>query len=321
MQHHRQHSTKQRASRPKTIYCILCPSFHGATLLSLLLSNHSRVLSLGDTLPALDHGIFCSCGESFENCDFWSEMSKALSYTCDRTLVPSHPNLLPVNLFPWSGQGRLAPAMRRMRLQLTGYNSFLAGLASHAAIRLGVTMPGQRFKIAYAEFLVVCARHHDFELFIDGYKCRNRYLSLKASGLPVAGVIHVLRDPRAFVASFKRVGEPVERMAATWDRDHRLIEKYTAAVHENVIRIRYEDLCKEPEEVLARLQEFMGLESEEILRPVAKNLHWMGNASLLEFTGEVWVNERWRQELDEAELATIREKNSKTAISFGYDLD
>ena len=74
-------------------------------------------------------------------------------------------------------------------------------------------------------------------------------------------------------------------------------------------------------ELLVRVQDFMGLENEKILRPFAQNLHWMGNASLLEFTGEVRWKERWRQELDEAELATIREKNSKTAISFGYDLD
>ena len=33
---------------------VVCPSFHGATLLALLLNNHSQISALGDMLPWLD---------------------------------------------------------------------------------------------------------------------------------------------------------------------------------------------------------------------------------------------------------------------------
>ena len=61
--------TVQKAKKLE-IYCILCPSYHGATLLSLLLGNHTKVFSLGDTIPTEPFPIRCGCGAPFDRCEF-----------------------------------------------------------------------------------------------------------------------------------------------------------------------------------------------------------------------------------------------------------
>ena len=59
---------------PLSIYCVLCPSFHGATLLSLVIGNHSRMLSLGDTV-ATEPGHHCGCGALVAECPFWRRVN------------------------------------------------------------------------------------------------------------------------------------------------------------------------------------------------------------------------------------------------------
>ena len=60
---------------PKQFNFVLCPSFHGASLLAILLNNHSKIISLGDTIPTRKTADFsCSCGRLIENCTFWSHI-------------------------------------------------------------------------------------------------------------------------------------------------------------------------------------------------------------------------------------------------------
>ena len=53
----------------------LCPSYHGATLLSLILGNHSKVEALGDTVPTTAFNHQCGCGNYVAECDFWKGLA------------------------------------------------------------------------------------------------------------------------------------------------------------------------------------------------------------------------------------------------------
>src|SRR5918911_1327506 len=61
-----------RAARPMRVAFVVCPPFHGATLLALLLNNHSQISALGDMLPLRDRNQLCACGQPSRKCDFWS---------------------------------------------------------------------------------------------------------------------------------------------------------------------------------------------------------------------------------------------------------
>lgn len=61
--------------------------------------------------------------------------------------------------------------------------------------------------------------------------------------------IHLVRDPRAVCYSYLKKRESMVRHVYSWVRSHHAIERYLAN-KPNFIRIRYEDLCRKPNDVL-----------------------------------------------------------------------
>jgi hypothetical protein len=157
-------------------------------------------------------------------------------------------------------------------------------------------------------------------VFVDGFKSKTRYVVLKACGLPVRGVIHLIRDPRAYVASSKRAGIPVASAAREWVRYHTRIERLTNFTSEKVVRIRYEDLCERPHDVIESVQCWMGFHPQPRRLEPRKDLHWLGNSSVFDFGGHVLRHERWREELSRADLEIICRLTLKTANRYGYAL-
>ncbi len=278
----------------KEIYCTLCPSFHGSTLLSLVLGNHSRILGLGDTVPP-EVWDRCGCGAKPDQCEFWGQVRAAVD--------PA-----PRNLFPPSVQ--LLPDVH--------LNFFAVAALSLTARALGVTLPQRRFAHSYREFLSVCAQHASFDIFIDGFKRPDHYLSLKASGFNVRGVIHLVRDPRAFAASAKRAGIPAAKAARTWIWHHRAVRVLTRATGERVMRVRYEDLCQSPDEELTKLQQWMGVEPEQLQRPIGNKVHWFGNRSMRKFDGTIRQTDKWPEELTSEERSTVERITERAADGYGY---
>jgi hypothetical protein len=284
------------STRPVKIYMVLCPSYHGATLLSLVLGNHSRVFSLGDTIPPrsfLSHR--CGCGETFAACTFWQRVRTVVGDADFRELVPSRPRL-----------SSLAPLNAAMVIGL--------GLA---ATRLGVSGRRGQFVLANERFLQVCTEFSEFDIFIDGYKSLSRYMAFKTARFQIAGVIHLIRDPKSFVASAKRNRFAVERSARQWSQLHGAISSITWRTGERVYRIRYEDLCAEPDRELKKLQSWMGLREEALMRPIDKSVHWIGNSSMINFDGQIHMPKS-ETVLTVEERRIVHRVTSKRAREFGY---
>jgi hypothetical protein len=279
------------------IWMILCPSYHGATLLSLVIGNHSRVLALGDTIPpdALSH--VCGCGELVANCEFWQRVGTvAGSGDPHVELVYSRPRI------------SSRPAL----------NTTVVIAAGLVAARLGVTSWRGKFAQANEQFLQMCSESYEFDIFIDGYKSLSRYLALKASGFSIAGVIHLVRDPLSFVASAKRNRQPVKKSARQWSQLHKAITSVTRWTGERVIQIRYEDFCADPDCELRRLQSWMGVREEVVQRPIEKGVHWIGNSSMRDFDGHIRCASDWLTTLTVDERRVVQKITSKRAREFGY---
>jgi hypothetical protein len=269
------------------IYCILCPSFHGATLLSLVLGNHSRVLSLGDTVATNPH-LHCGCGELVSHCAFWQQVGE----------VQPRPELI------------AAPAL----------NQVATVSCAIAAYKVERNVRFEPFASGVDHQLVVCREFAKFDVFIDGFKSLSRYTALKAAGFPVHGVLHLIRDPRSFAASSKRKRVPADRAGSEWAKMHAAIARVTRLMGERVIEIRYEDLCAAPEAQLARLQSWMRLEPEALLHPFPPGGHWVGNTSMRTFDGRISLRESWRETLSADEIAQIEKVCGRQARKLGYEL-
>ena len=265
-----------------SIYCVLCPSFHGATLLSLVLGNHSRVLSLGDTV-ATEPNHHCGCGALVSKCPFWRRVNAG----SDADAAPSSKMPRP-ELFA-------SPQLNQVATILSGI----------AAFRLGKTVRFGSFAKRVDHQLAVCREFQEFDIFIDGFKSLSRYCALKAARFPVRGVIYLLRDPRSFAASSKRKNVPVKQAASQWSNLHATISRVTRLMGERVFQIRYEELCASPEQNLLRLQAWMALEAETLLHPFPPGRHWVGNRTMRAFDGTIALRESWREALNEGEKAEI----------------
>jgi hypothetical protein len=156
--------------KPVKIYVVSCPSYHGATLLSLLLGNHSRIFTLGDTIPQKSFLLYrCGCGETLADCPFWQRAQAAVGDVDALDLVPSRPRIsswAPLN------------------------NAIVIG-SGLAATRWGMAIQYEKFAQANERFLDVCSKFKDFDVFIDGYKSLTRYAA--KSNRRREGACHELR--------------------------------------------------------------------------------------------------------------------------------
>jgi len=281
-----------------------------------MLNNHTQILGLGDTLPPRLLGCGCGCGEPLDTCPFWQEVESRLTYIGKRTLVPA----VPTQLLPKGADGPVWRTELREPNRATSAIEHLTIPLFMSVIKLGSHVPLKRFAASYDRFLSVCSLHFDYRIFLDGYKSIKHYLALKACGMPVSGVIHLVRDPRAYVASAKRAGYSLKQATSEWGRLHWSIEKILDGVGEKVLLLRYEDFCAQPGESLGMIQNWMRLPPESILGRPSAELHWVGNASMLQFTGDVRPSDRWHRELSSHDLEYLAAHWPRSALRYNYDI-
>ena len=159
-------------------------------------------------------------------------------------------------------------------------------------------------------------------MVIDGSKT-SRKVGLIARGLEgeaAVKVIHLVRDPRGFVASTRSRTPDVMLEAASrvWADSHRRIE----ALGNNVpyLLVRYEELTRVPERQAASILRFLGVAPEPISVPPRYPVkhHLMGNRMLFSFTGSVTTDERWRQTLSAEDQRQVLRCSGELAEKYGY---
>ena len=121
-------------------FVLLCPSFHGATMLSALLSNHSAICSAGDGNPATrdPNLIPCKCGRKIASCDFWqgiAGLKAAAGGPMADLWFPTTPAMMPA-----SGNLLLAKALAMSSFRMR--RDFIQSLFPRAASTFTAAKPG-----------------------------------------------------------------------------------------------------------------------------------------------------------------------------------
>lgn len=292
-------------------FALLCPSFHGATMFSALLSNHSEICSAGDGNPRPKDGYRfpCTCRRKIDECDFWiglRELSERSGGMWNGAWFPTTPRIVAAS----PRASMLAAKALTAAAYATGRN-VMSTAAPGAARRFVDTVQ------AYAGY---CTRYHGKSVFFDGEKSFSKYGSLQACGFPIDGAIHLVRDPRAFAASAKKRGIDVASASRLWLQLHRRFSDVApwrgrTPVH----RIRYEDLLADPDRVTASLLAFMQLAPERLTRPPQPGeQHLIGN-NIRSFDGVPrQKGEGWRGTLSDAEEKAVMRRCGALMHTFGY---
>ena len=293
-----------------TYFTLLCPSYHGATMLSALLSNHSQICSAGDGNPGWrdPNRIPCKCGRSIAVCDFWQGLAglrETGGKPANEHWFPTTPKIIAGSA---AGNLRLAKALAVSSFKLK--RNLMARLFPQAA---------RRFTDTVSRYAAFCRDYHGAPVFFDGEKSFAKYCSLQACGYPIGGVIHFVRDPRAYAASAKKRGVAANVAAAEWSAYHeRLNAMASWGGRTRVLRVRYEDLVAEADRTLGLITGFMGLNPEALTRPPhLDRLHLIGN-SLRGFDGVPRQGRGREAALTTPELETVAQSCRALMHKFGY---
>jgi len=322
---------------------ILAASHSGSTLLSMLLGSHPWIATVGELkLPASAMGEIsryrCSCGEFIRECQFWHEVKEGMaargfefdiadagtdyqaakSRYARRLLGPLHRGK-----FLESLRGvalGICPTWRRQLPEIQGRN---VALISTIAEITGAKVVTDSSKTAVRL----------------KYLLRNPELDIK--------VVRLIRDGRGVAltymdpAGFADARDPDLRGGgggSGGQREHKRLAMAQAAHQwrrcneeaEHVLRrldklrwidVRYEDLCKDTENTLGRLFEFLGLDPNKRVHDFrAVEHHVVGNGMRLDTTSRISLDERWRSVLTEEELRVFDREAGEMNRRYGYSV-
>jgi hypothetical protein len=291
--------------------------FTGSTLFSFLLNAHPQIATVGEaTGPFLrwdDQRTYpCSCGATLETCPHWKRLAEQMATRGFRF----GPNA-------WDLRFHLARSRAIRQLTTQSLRSVSLDAARDFAL-LHTPFLGARLKTvarrneAFVEsVLAVTGR----SVFLDASKDHSRArLLFRWTNLDLR-IIHLVRDAMGLVSSYmKNHGRSLASGIRYWNRTAGHARRLAAIVPpERFLRVRYEDLCTHPEQELARIARWAGL--EPMSDPVdfrAHEHHIIGNRMRLASSSQIVLDESWRQRLSPAQREEIERRTLRNRRAFGY---
>ena len=291
--------------------------YSGSTLVSFLLNAHPKIATVGEMTGIVggqDAASYrCSCGSLIGECGFWSRIVLAMERRGHHfdpkdfdTRIQSGAHAVSRRLISGSlrfsaledlrdGIVRLLPKHTERLRQLTDRNIALAQAV------LEVTHKDVWFDAS--------KNHMAIRYFRDRPELNFR-------------VIHLVRDVRGASASMRKhsPGLPWRRAVDSWVRGNANMERHVRLLpRDHWMRIRYEDVCKRPQEFVNRVTQFCGLTSSCIeTRWSSVEHHILGNRMRLGSTGEIRADETWRKTLTLAEQNYAIRRAARLHQRYGY---
>ncbi len=318
---------------------ILGASHSGSTLLAMLLNSHPEVVTIGETSPGKMGDINtyrCSCGETINNCQFWINIIKRMKdnypeFDIDNfgTKFEFPSNRIVDRFLGFEHRGASFELLRDFILRiLPGWSE-----SEKEIMKRNFTL--------VSSILAESGRH----ILVDSSKLAHRLKFLLHIPEYNIRVIHLIRDGRAVALTYMKQDEfadsrepnlrrggrgmeaehtsnslPMEKAAGEWLRCLRSAEYLLAGIEKQQwIEVHYEELCKDTDNTLERIFEFIGLDPEKRKKDFRSvEHHIVGNGMRLDTTSEVKLDERWRQKLTEQDMKIFDRIAGKMNRKYGY---
>jgi hypothetical protein len=182
-----------------------------------------------------------------------------------------------------------------------------------------------RFLEAHRRFFANCLELNRSSLHVDGAKWLRRAELFASADLYDYRVIHLVRDGRGFCNSYIK-NQKLERSrlgyaAGLWARSLRKIDAFRRRfLSVPLLRLRYEDLCRDPAGALTTVCNFLGVAYDPAVEvPVeARRCHIIGNRMRMTFGGAIELDRKWEDELTGDEIDRITALVRAPLQWFGY---
>ncbi|MCP3992363.1 MAG: sulfotransferase [Actinomycetia bacterium] len=189
---------------------------------------------------------------------------------------------------------------------------------------------------AFRSFAICALGHRDTgQPLIDSTPWSLRYVGLIKEAFPDARFVHIVRDGRAVLASVRRLdwGPSTPLAASTW-WESALVPGLLADAANECVTTRYEDLVIDPDAVVARIAEGIGLarsggwsvqgtESETETNGPANIAVGSYTESQHALLAERPVRSRisaWKEELSARDISLFEARSGQTLGWLGYEL-
>ena len=306
-------------TRTPLVY-VLSNGRSGSTLLELLLDARTGVYSVGE-LQCLAGELAradarCGCGETHERCGFWRGALDAAGLDADDL----------------NALARFRDAQGRGKVLRPGE---LPGVLwprpnAYACLPQETLPPAQQHYAELHERLFEAVaraaeaeRGEPLRYVVDASKDLYRLAWLAASSQRELRVIHLVRDPRAFVYSMWRPDQRAARaarFALRWNVENALAARFLrrALEPDQVRKVRYEDLAREPQTVLDGLCDWLDLPRGPYTEGFRRHGHALAGNAMRWRDDEVRLDERWRQELPERTARGVWTLTAPLGRRWGY---
>ena len=235
----------------------------GSTILDILLGNSPKVESVGQLVSHIGRlDTACSCGEKIRDCGFWTEVRR---------------DVLDGQDYDWAELSKLHTDQGHVKSLIS---TFLAKRGSPRFARLA-DMTGRIDR--------ALRKVSGKSVILDSSKEPTRGLFL-LKHYDDARMIYLVRDPRSVVTSYywrHRAGKPFHFLrksydskwlwpyflfvaAGSWIVGHAIFEAIARVAPDKVIRVRYEDLCTQPDVELRRIGEAFGIPVDEVIAKIER---------------------------------------------------
>lgn len=307
--------TTSASDRLRVVY--LAGSGHtGSTLIALFLDAHPRIVSVGETSfkrKVQRRGsttAICTCGEPYTSCPFWQQVFRGVQeagFSFDAA--------------QWSNDFRYQGWLAHRLLSRYSARPALRMVQQAAA----AVLPAHRARVdevrrVNVEFIRTVMRVAGADVFFDTSKrvMRLRHL-LETPELDVR-VVTLVRDVRGYVSSAKKRGQAVPDAAMTWRKDQENIEHLTRTLPaDRVMRLKYEDVCRDPRTWLKRTYAFCGVDAIDPPDAVVSSEHHViGNNMRRNEEIRIRLDESWRRGLSAEEQARVLDIAGPLPSRLGY---
>jgi hypothetical protein len=237
----------------------------GSTVLDALLGNADNARGVGELVMGIDGTYPCSCGKEVEDCSFWSEVRRKYE-----TEVADE--------MSWEEAAHHIAD----RANVLQYLPVLTARRSAKWVR--------QLQKSIRNVVDSVSQASGYPIIVDSSKeiSRGLFLSLY---FPDARIVHIVRDPVRMLASdlhrlrdgtglvlFRRTFQSqtfapliIAASAFSWVVGNLLCETVAQIAPEKVMRVRYEDLCRDPDAELSRIARFTGLQLDSVIKSVQRN--------------------------------------------------
>lgn len=297
---------------------IISPSYSGSTLLSILLAHHPRLITLGEFLDNKvrrfreGDGDFCSCGEKLAECPFFAGLSadlgqKGIDFSVD------YPDTAFIS------EDKIAGRVLRAYIRSPLFEGVRrASIAALPTARNTIKRIVKRNSVVIGSMLEKAGA----TVYLDSAKNNNRviYFDRYAEDIDVK-VIWLIRDGRGVTNSIRRhSGNDIATCAKWWAITQRSVIRTTRMLPpENVLTMKYEDLCLDPRTWLSKACRFLGLDPSLLPESYsADGLHLTGNNMRLNGLGEIRPDEKWKAALREDDLSVFEKIGGRLNHELGY---